>query len=103
MFGYQDLAAAACVLLALCGAVSVIGSAVDRLRQWRKPSRDTARTVEAHSRMLDNDNRRIAELQEGNNLVIKGVMQLITHELEGNHVDKLQQARDEMQQYLIDR
>lgn len=103
MIGYQDIAVAACVLLALCGAVSVVGSAVDRLRQWRKPSRDNEKTLQAHSRMLDNDNKRLKDLETGNNLLIKGMMQLMTHEIDGNHVDKLQQARDEMQQYLIDR
>jgi hypothetical protein len=31
------------------------------------------------------------------------LMQLMTHELDGNHVDQLKSARDEINEYLISR
>lgn len=93
----------ALVLLSLCGAVSAAGLAWSYVQRWRKPGRDLAGKVDAQAKMLDNDNRRIGELQEGNRLVIRGLMQLMEHEIDGNHVDRLREARDEMQQYLIDR
>lgn len=101
MVGYEQIVGAVVVFLALCGAVASVGAAWNCIKAWRKPSRDIANRVERHSEFLDRDNRRIGDLEESNRLIMRGVMQLMSHEIDGNHVDKLRDARDAMEQYLI--
>lgn len=99
----DQIVTAVIVLLAACGAVSAVGSAWGYIQKWRKPGQDMADTLEHHTKCLDNDNKRLAEQGESINLLMRGVMQLMTHEIDGNHVDKLREARDAMEQYLIER
>lgn len=103
MEAVQNVVIAFGVFLGACAAVTALGSAWSTIQKFRKPAVDGDKKLEAHDRMLDNDNRRINELEESNRLILRGQMQLITHELDGNHIDKLREVRDAMEQYLIDK
>ena len=83
--------------------IAYVGSALGYVQKWRKPAVDVAETVEAHSRMLDNDNKRINEVAAGVQLLLKSNMQLLSHEIHGNHVDQMVEMHDEIQAYLINR
>lgn len=52
---------------------------------------------------LDRDLKRLNQQDVAINLLLRGMLQLMTHELDGNHVDKLEAARDDIQNYLIER
>lgn len=52
---------------------------------------------------LDNDNRRIKSIEAGNRVTQQGLLALMSHALNGNDVDKLEKARDDLQSYLISR
>ncbi len=101
IIGYEQFLAAAVVLLVFCGAITTIGSAWGYVKAWRKPARDMVHRVDRHAECLDRDDKRIGDLEESNRLIMRGVMQLMSHEIDGNHVDKLRDARDAMEQYLI--
>lgn len=102
-FGYDELATSAVVLVAALAAITVIWNAVKALREMRQPVRDMQAQIEEHQRKLDDDFKRMEDLKHSNELQIKALMQLINHELDGNHVDKLEEVRDELQGYLITR
>ncbi|WP_270208003.1 hypothetical protein [Eggerthella lenta] len=99
----NDLVVAFGVFLGACAAVTAAGSAWAVVQRIRKPAADVAETVEAHGRMLDNDNKRINEVVAGVNLLLKSNMQLLSHEIHGNHVDQMIETHDEIQEYLINR
>ena len=42
--------------------------------------------VDRHAECLDRDDKRIGDLEESNRLIMRGVMQLMSHEIDGNHV-----------------
>jgi len=50
---------------------------------------------------LDNDNRRIKTIEAGNRITQQALLALMSHALNGNDVDKLEKARDDLQEYLI--
>ncbi len=101
-------------VLVLCGAVAAICLAASWLHKvWRhasKPHRDLKARVEELAGQHDDydeyfrsDKMRLDGLEADNKLVLRGVMQLMTHEIDGNHVDALRAARDDIQQHLIER
>lgn len=102
------------VLLAVCAGVVTIWTAVKVFIEVKKlacKSSDDLQaqveklveTSEAYGRMLDNDNKRIGDQGESIRLTLRALMQLMTHELDGNHVDQLRETRDDIQQFLINR
>jgi hypothetical protein len=59
------------------------------------------RLIEKHAEYLDSDNKRLKEMEDSNRLIMRGMMTLMTHEIDGNHADQLAKTRDEIQEYLI--
>lgn len=52
---------------------------------------------------LDNDNKRLDKQDEGNRVTQKAILALMSHAINGNDTDKLVEARDKLQEYLIER
>lgn len=59
--------------------------------------------VDEHKRMLDNDNRRLDAQDESQRLLLGGMLQLMNHELDGNHTKQLGEQRQKIEDYLIRR
>lgn len=102
------------VLLGMAAAIVVIGGAVGviehvaeriRLKSNRVAEQveDHERRLEKHDEHLDNDNKRLNDVEQSNKLIMRGVMQLMSHEIDGNHTEQLKRARDDMHEYLIER
>ncbi|MBR3314220.1 MAG: phage coat protein [Atopobiaceae bacterium] len=100
------------VFLAACASIVAIGAAVAvivKLYQWlRKPSRDNEQELEDFRTYLGSDKRRIEALEsqqketnEQNKLMLRGLVMLLGHEIDGNHTEQLIIVRDEIQEYLI--
>lgn len=91
------------VLLAIAGAIVLIGNVVKTIRDWKKPSEDLDAWREDVDRKLSMDDERLKAIEDGNKVVTRGVLALISHELNGNSNDKLQKSQAEITNYLIDR
>ena len=93
------------VLLALCGAISVIGGAINLIMNWKKESKITRhdKTLQDHEtriKKLEND----SEGQESFSKVLcNSVLALVSHEINGNSHDKLEKAQEELQEFLINK
>lgn len=78
--------------------------AVRRPGEERRAHVDEAISEHEHfHKCLARDKRRIDTLEESVKLLLRGQMQLITHELDGNHVDKLAEVRDAIHDHLLER
>lgn len=102
------------VLLWLCGGVvAVAGAVAVVVKFWKwahKQSDENATTLDEIMTWLASDKHRIEDLEKKqdevdkqNKMLLKGVMQLMNHELDGNHTEQLTSARDEIQNYLFER
>lgn len=95
------------IFLAICGAIITVGGAgtiiVKIWEKKRKPSKDAAEMIKKHTEQLDNDNRRLKELEEGNKVMMQAMLALMSHALDGNHTDELRKAHDTLKEYLIKR
>ena len=91
------------VLLAVAGFVVLIGNVVKTIKDWRKPHGELLTWQREVDMKLRNDNERLKSMEEGNKVVCRGILALLSHEINGNSIDKLKSSQTEMTNYLIDR
>lgn len=102
---YKDIQTFFIVLLAICGAISVIGGAINLLLNWRKES-----TITKHDKALKDHEIRIRKLEDDSKeqdefikVLCNSVLALVSHEINGNSIDKLQNAQKELQDFLVNK
>lgn len=61
------------------------------------------RTLDKHTEYLANDNQRLKDVEDTNRLIMRGIMNLLSHEIDGNHTVQLEKVRDDMNKYLMDK
>lgn len=104
-------------LLWLCSAIAIIGGAIALLVKCFAPfqkmkaevaSKASACEVESIKRDVESlkshqnhDHAQLEKLETGIEKICKCTLAITDHELTGNSVDKLRDARDDMQDYLI--
>ena len=87
------------VFLAILAFIVLIGNVVKTVKEWVSPGRSWK--AEMDESMKDNTER-IKSLEDGNRLVMKALVAIMNHEINGNSIDKLQKALGELNDYLID-
>lgn len=90
-------------LLALCGAVAVIGGGVRMVAGWFSPVREIKKKLDAHTEQLERDHQRIGALREHDEVTMQAMLALLDHAITGNSVDKLKAARECLHTHLIRR
>ena len=83
---------------------------MDLLNVAKKPDKKRDKSIEkieaiieSHSDKLESDNKRLDQLEKATNLLLKSQMALLDHALDDNDPERMTDAKDEIQQYLIDR
>jgi hypothetical protein len=105
LWDFIQVASAGIITLGGAGAIFV-----GLYRWFKKPDINRDEKLKGHDEKLDNDNRRLnelekkqAETEEALQILMKGMLALMTHSIDGNHTDELEKARDDMHEYLIKR
>jgi hypothetical protein len=91
------------VALALLAFIVLLGNVIKTVKGWLEPGMSEAEWRRDVDDKLDRDNKRIASLEEGNKVICKALMALLSHEINGNSNDKLQKALEGLNEYLIER
>ena len=104
---FEQLIGTAAVILLLVGIYNTIMGAIKTAREEKKlkdqPVNTLESTVSDHSEKLKNDHERITALEESNRIIMRSLMAVMSHEVNGNSTEKLQKSMDEIQQFLIER
>lgn len=87
---------AALVFLAVCGAVTTIGKAVEVIRNWCRPGASVKHKVDKHEKQL-------ADLKDGQKVCCKALIALLGHELHNGNADEMLNASQELNDYLVNR
>ena len=102
---FAQLVGLAVVVLVLAGAYNTIMSAVKNYREEKKrkdaPVNTLEETVKKHDEQLKDDHERLDDLEDSNRIIMRALMALLSHEINGNSDDKLKASYDEIQQFLI--
>lgn len=93
----------AIVALALMAFVVLLGNVIKTIKEWRKPVVNEAEWKRDVDETLKDNSERIESLEEGNRVICKALMAMMSHEINGNSIDKLQKAYDDMNDYLIEK
>ena len=95
-------------LLWFCSAIAVIGSAVAIIIKCFAPFRALKKEVAALKKELedlknhqDDDHKELKKVEIGIEKICKCTLAITEHELTGNGDEKLKKAKDEMEDYLI--
>lgn len=100
------------LLLAAAGAVNTLGSAAEKIvKAWRAakaPSDVRDQRIGAMEGEMDSfrsyfsqDKQRLDSLEEGNRVTQRALLALLSHGIDGNHVEAMVKARDDLQDHLI--
>lgn len=66
---------------------------LDALEEWRK-------TVDGK---LNKDNERLSSIEEGNRATARALLALLDHGIDGNNIKQMQDAKELLQDHLINR
>ena len=99
-------------ILALAGAISTIGTAVEKIvkvvraakapeQQQNAEIQEIKERLDKVERKLDNDKIQIADAKECNHVLTKGMLALLEHGINGNNIDQMRDAKNGVEAYLI--
>ena len=101
-------------LITISAAVAVIISAIKKLKEPENVQnreiqelKDKMKGFEdrlnRHDEFFGNDNKRLLAIEEGNRVTQQALLALMQHAINGNDVDKLKKAEDDLKTYLINK
>lgn len=102
------------IIQIIFSGIVLMGSAggvmVTLYRYAKKPNDNQNARLDKHDQLLDSDNKRLkelereqAEMKEAQGVLMKSILALMSHAIDGNHQEELKLARDDMQDYLLRR
>ena len=101
-------------LLALAGFINTVGSAAEKIvKAWRAAKAPNAaqddRLDDHEDRLkkvenqLSRGNARFASLDEGERVTQRALLALLDHGIDGNNIEQMQNAKEALQNHLINR
>lgn len=88
------------VVLAVLSALAIFDKSLDIIKKWRAPSREMEKKLANDKNRLDNHETAISELKRSNQVICAGVMALLDHELHNGNASQMEEARDNLMDYL---
>ena len=90
-------------ILCICGFIASLWGVYKIVVEIRKPSEDLKQKVESHEEKLNKDKQRLDDIEQSNKLILNSMLVIINHEITGNGIENMKKARDELQEYLINK
>lgn len=90
-------------IIYICSFIAAVWGIWKIVKEIRKPNDNLKAEVSKHTRLLDNDNKRLKEYEESNRMILQCLLVIINHEITGNGIENLKRARDDLQEYLINK
>ena len=102
------------LFLTFCGGVSIIGAAAVYIAKaigWiKRPETKQNEILQDHEKRIceleakaDNDYEDIKTLQKEVKMVLKAVVEIMKHEVDGNHTASLQKVQKDIEDYLLEK
>lgn len=100
--------------LAFCAGVSVIGAAIGwiikAVNAVKAPGKKQdermaaiEKRIESLEKYSESDKARLDDIEEGNHVTQRAILALLSHGIDGNDLDSMRKAKDELTNYLTKR
>ena len=86
-----------------CGFIASVWGVYKIYKEWQKPKEDLKDMVENHEILLKKYDERLKSIEQTDKLALQSLLVIINHDITGNGVDQLKEARDDLQAYLINK
>ena len=104
---FEQLIGSAAVILLMIGIYNTIMGAIKTAREEKKRKEQPVITLEDkvddHTKKLAKDHERLNALEDSNRIIMRALMAIMSHEINGNDIGKLQSSFEEIQKFLIER
>jgi hypothetical protein len=101
-------------LLAVASAVVLLSNAVEKIvkavKAAKAPNDQQNERLNALEKRMDDvdrkltrDNSRLAEIEKGDRATQRALLALLDHGIDGNNIKQMQDAKEELQNHLINR
>lgn len=90
-------------ILGFCALVTALWGIWKIIKELKKPNANLKETVAKHDMLLDNDNKRLKAIEDSNKMILQSLLVIINHDITGNGIEKMKEAREELQEFLINK
>lgn len=90
-------------ILGFCALVTALWGIWKIIKELKKPNANLKETVAKHDILLDNDNKRLKAIEDSNKMILQSLLVIINHDITGNGIEKMKEAREELQEFLINK
>ena len=101
-------------VLAVAGFINTVGSAgnwlVKLVQVFKAPNAEQDRQLaelqewrKGVDQKLDNDNKRLLKKEDSDRITQRAILALLAHGIDGNHQKQMEEAKEELQNHLINK
>lgn len=90
-------------IIGFCALMTALWGVWKIVKELKKPSEDLKETVAKHDKLLNSDNERLKDIEDSNKMMLQCLLVIINHDITGNGIEKMKEARDELQEFLINK
>ena len=92
-------------IITVSTVLTVMIKAVQKVKEPEETQNERISSLESEvdkiKQFLNNDNKRLIELEKGNRVTQQALLALLSHAINGNNETELKNAKDKLQNYLI--
>lgn len=104
---FEQLVLTVAVLLLMLGIYNTTMAAVkthrEEIHRRKEPVTSLEMRINDHEAKLKNDNARLKVLEDGNRIMMRAMMAMLSHDINGNSDEALKKSLQEINEYLIDK
>lgn len=90
-------------IVGFCALVTALYGVYKIVKELKKPSEDLKAEVHQHDEIITADHERLKDVEQSNKMILQCLLVIINHDITGNCIDKMKEARDELQEFLINK
>jgi hypothetical protein len=90
-------------IIGFCSFVAALWGVWKIIKELKKPNDELKQMVADHEKLLSADDERLRAIEESNKMILQSLLVIINHNITGNGVDKMKEARSDLEEYLINK
>lgn len=88
------------VILAVFAAIVAVDKFADVIKKWKSPEKDMYEKLRSDKLKLDEHERELIALKDGQQVLCSGIVALLDHQLHNGNTDQMEKARNGINDYL---